>query len=245
MIAIVPAAGRGTRMQAITNGLPKELVPLGSIPVLLRVLLEARAVDPDEIVIVTRRDKPQIDEAVQRWSLDPLADVPIRVTYQEHATGAGPAIAEAGADDDAVVLFADCVFAPESPVDRLANLIARGVDGVVSVETVPDSEVSRYGIVELNEGTGAVKLIKEKPRIEETASRWAVAARFAFSKPALGFLSDYCRFHAAPGRPEVPITQVMNAMVAQGIDVRAAPLTDAQCRVDCGSPEEYREAMER
>lgn len=39
--AIIPAAGKGTRLHPVTRWVPKELLPVGNTPALLHVLREA------------------------------------------------------------------------------------------------------------------------------------------------------------------------------------------------------------
>ena len=57
---IIPAAGLGTRLSPLTLGTAKELLPLGAYPALTASLLEARAANAHEIVVVTSADKPQL-----------------------------------------------------------------------------------------------------------------------------------------------------------------------------------------
>lgn len=52
MRAVILAAGRGTRLEPITNDMPKCLVPVGGVALLDRMLARLTAVDIDDIVIV-------------------------------------------------------------------------------------------------------------------------------------------------------------------------------------------------
>jgi dTDP-glucose pyrophosphorylase len=241
MVAIIPAAGRGVRMASVTAGAPKELLDLGGKPVLLRVLDEARQADPDQIVVVSARDKEALNAAVERWSKAEFADLPVRIAYQETANGLAGAVAAAECHDDALVLVGDCAYSGGSPAERMASLVYRGIDGCIAVQPVGDRETSLYGIVEIDEGIGAITGILEKPEPDQTSSRWAVAGRFAFAKPVMGFLAEYLAAHGNEGR-EVTLTEVIQAAIAQGIDIRAVPLAPGQERHDCGSPEEYEQA---
>ncbi|MEZ0326869.1 MAG: NTP transferase domain-containing protein, partial [Fimbriimonas sp.] len=114
MVAIIPAAGKGTRMMSVTGGAAKELVPLGSKPVLLRILEEARACEPDEIIAVSSHDKADMNAAVEEWSRTIFADLPLSIVYQEVQKGAAHAVAQAEVEDDAVIFFGDCLIVPLS-----------------------------------------------------------------------------------------------------------------------------------
>lgn len=58
--AIIPAAGLGTRMQPLTDGMAKEMLPLGNLPVLCHVLKEAVESQIREVVLVLSPQKKYI-----------------------------------------------------------------------------------------------------------------------------------------------------------------------------------------
>lgn len=60
MIAVIPAAGLGTRLLPLTKSVPKELLPAGDRPALQRVLEEVRQAGIGEVVFVTSRRKPSL-----------------------------------------------------------------------------------------------------------------------------------------------------------------------------------------
>ncbi len=66
---LIPCAGLGARMRPVTSTIPKELLPIGTRPILQWCLTEALEGGFDEIGIVTREDKPSISEYVEsgRW----------------------------------------------------------------------------------------------------------------------------------------------------------------------------------
>ncbi|MGV3617529.1 MAG: sugar phosphate nucleotidyltransferase [Fimbriimonas sp.] len=233
MIAIIPAAGKGTRMAAVTHGKPKELLRLGDQTILARVVDEARTAGADAVVIVNAKDKPGIDEAA--------AGLDATVVYQDEMRGLGHAIAIVPTEDDALILLGDCVFAGTSPATRMANILAMGLDGVIAVETVPDEEVHRYGIVDID-AMGTIKSLLEKPRAEEVESRYAVAGRYAFSPRFLAFLRDYVEAHLPHRTGEIGVTEIISAAIAAGMEFKAVALQPGQQRVDCGTPEEYAQA---
>ena len=240
MIAIVPAAGKGTRMAGVTGGLPKELLALGSRTVLERIIEEVRDAGLYGAVVVNSRSKTEVDEAIQKWSRTVFADFPLYVTYQEEARGLGHAVAAAMVEDDALVMVGDVVYRGGSPSERMANLIHRGIDGCVAVEPIEEDQMHLYGIVEIDELTGSIIRIMEKPQPADTDSRWAVAGRWAFSKSVMAFLDEYCR---NPDRlaaaKEINLTEIINLAIEQRMEFKAVALQPGQQRVDCGSAAEY------
>ncbi len=227
-------------MASVTGGLPKELLPLGDRSVLMRIIEEAREAGIDGVVIVNSRGKPEIDDAIDELSRTRFADTPLRVLYQEEARGLGHAIAAAMVEDDALVLLGDVVYHGGSPIERMGNLIHRAIDGSIAVEQVDADHMHLYGIVELEEFSGAILRILEKPTQEETKSRWAVAGRYAFSRRVMSMIADYCEDPVRLSQPkEINLTEIIMSAIDRGIEFKAVALQPGQSRVDCGSAVEY------
>ncbi len=224
-------------MASVTRGAPKELLPLGRGTVLGRVVWEALHC-ADRVVVVNSRQKPQIDAFVET-----LHNERVSVAYQTEPRGVLDAISHAESDDDSLILLGDTVFRGHSPVDRMADLILRGMDGAIAVEPVATDIMGQYGIAEIDEGTGAIKRILEKPKPDVTSSRWAVAARYAFSKALMAFFDEYCH-RSGSADCEVSLTEGVNAAIEHGFDIKAVALQPDQERIDCGSAVEYRCAQE-
>lgn len=105
MKVVVPAAGRGTRMAPISKVVPKELLLLGTKPMIQWVLEEAVDAYFHEFVIVISREKElirqyltvadrehQIGSEYFNSLNDLLSNISIEFIYQEEARGLGDAI---------------------------------------------------------------------------------------------------------------------------------------------------------
>lgn len=237
MQAIIPAAGLGTRMHAITGGSPKELLPLWGKPILQWIIEEAIDAGVDGVVVVSSENKPAISEAVQEWGRGRFREVDLRCVNQTAPLGLAHAILSAQVEnDDALVLLGDCVYIGGSPCERMVNLVYRGLDGCIAVEEVPDEEVSRYGICEIND-FGVIQKVLEKPLLSDTSSRWAIAARYAFGEQFMSQIRELYNSHV--GEQEVKLTDLFVESIQHGIDLRGIAVQPAQQRIDCGTPEEY------
>ena len=66
---VIPAAGLGTRLRPVTRSVPKELLPIGTRPILQWCLTEALEGGFDEIGIVVSSAKPALETYVreERW----------------------------------------------------------------------------------------------------------------------------------------------------------------------------------
>ncbi len=215
MKAIIPVAGLGTRMLPATKAIPKEMLPIVDKPLIQYVVNEAVAAGIKEIVLVTHSSKNSIENhfdtsfeleatleaRVKRQLLDEVRaicpkDVTIMHVRQGEAKGLGHAIACARpciGNNPFVVMLPDVLIddaAANLSKDNLADMInnfhATGRSQVM-VESVPDDQVNKYGIVdcagkELKQGE-AVNMIAmvEKPALEDAPSNQAVVGRYVLS----------------------------------------------------------------
>lgn len=180
-------------MASVTGGAPKELLALGSRSVLDRIIDEAKSAGVTEIVVINSPNKPGIDDFATQNGLG--------VVVQPEPRGLGHAVAQAPVSD-VLILLGDTVYRGGAPSRALAEAIG-GWDGAVAVEPIPDAEVSQYGIVEFVAG-GRIHRMLEKPNPAETSSRFAVAARYAFSARFMGFAKAYIDGMCGRITPNIP-----------------------------------------
>lgn len=234
MIAILPAAGKGTRMSTVSDG-PKELLEVGGQSVLKRVVEEAKSAGASEIAIVVSPLKPEVTRFAE--------SVGAAVAVQEIANGLAPAVTQAARFGPALILLPDTIFHPSAPTVRLVDALNRGYDIAVAIERVSDEDVSRYGIVEWNPDSGRISRILEKPDRKDTASRWAIAARFGISNRTLFFLRE--RVDLLKGQlGEIDLPPLLSEAIDRGHAAIAIPLEPNERRLDCGNPDGYRHACE-
>lgn len=232
MIAIIPAAGKGTRMLSVTQGQPKELLPLGHSTVLDRITDEARRAEIERIRIINSPTKTGIDEYAREKGYE--------IAIQVEAKGLGHALVQGFSEpEDCVVLLGDTVFRGGSPIASMMDVVKFGDHGAIAVELVSEVDMSLYGIVDVGDQLYANSIL-EKPKPADTKSRLAVAARYALSSEFMKFAVAYV---ANPDREnekgEISLTNMINAAILEGMNFKIVPLQGTQQRVDCGSVEEY------
>ena len=133
---VVLAAGQGSRMQ---SDLPKVLHRLGGVPLVGHALRAARALEPEQIVVVTGHGADAVSRAVAR--LDPEA----ATVLQAEQLGTGHAVRQAmpsleGFEGRVIVLYGDTPFIGQ---DTLEALVAHPADLVVL--GFEAEEPGRYG----------------------------------------------------------------------------------------------------
>ena len=111
MIAVILAAGISSRLRPLTNELPKSLLPVGSTPLLQRILDSLYRNHIRECVIVTGFHKGKIQDFVRSLSL------PLKVEFAENPLFATTAnnyslwtASQLVRGDDMVLLDADILF---------------------------------------------------------------------------------------------------------------------------------------
>ena len=227
MKAIIPAAGLGTRFLPTTKSVPKEMLPVLDRPVIQHVVEEALAASGcDGCVVVTSRSKPLIESyfspdpaycAMLRGrgkescaeSCERAGSLPVEYLYQDEPRGLGHAVlcsAPAVGDEPFYVLLGDVVVPGATILPKLYEVSREhGGASVVAVVKVPDSEVTRFGIVggsrvgalspcpgpAADDAPGAVWKVDrmvEKPALDQAPSRLAIFGRYLLSPRVMELL---------------------------------------------------------
>lgn len=213
--AIIPAAGLGTRFLPATKAMPKEMLPIVDKPTIQYIVEEAIASGIEDIIIVTGKGKRAIEdhfdhafELEQNLYLKGKTELLEKVQYssnmvdihyirQKEAKGLGHAVWCARkfiGDEPFAVLLGDDIVQAETPC--LQQLIKQYEDtraSVIGVQTVPDNETHRYGIVDPNTKTGrrySVNQFVEKPEQGTAPSNLAIMGRYILTPEIFMFLEQ-------------------------------------------------------
>ncbi len=240
--AVVPVAGLGTRLLPATRAVPKELLPLGRLPVVQHVVEELAACGIRRALFVTAPHKA----AIRRHFDEEHAGVELHYVDQHAPHGLGDAVRHAtgfAGDRPVAVALGDCLLGDghrrSDVVQRLgAALEAHGAAAAVAVEEVAADAVSRYGVIDPVGGDGGgdgdvllLRGIVEKPAPADAPSRLVVAARYVLAPEVFELLA-----HTPPGLgDEVQLTDALAALVASGRPVVAVRLRPDERRHDVGS----------
>ena len=255
----------GTRLYPVTKSQPKEMLPLGTRPVIHRVVEEAAVAGISDMLVVTGAGKATIedhfDPAAGLSPEDAPEDAPSTVdlsnlqlyyTRQGERLGLGDAIrygAEFAGAEHFAVLLGDCVMEGSElggPMKRLVEAHATNeADISILLQHVSLEATSRYGIIKpgaaLDEGLFEIADIVEKPGPANAPSRYAVAARYVFSPTIFDYLDALEPGHGG----EIQLTDAIRAMIADGKRGVGVPLREDERRLDVGNFESYSRAFFR
>jgi UTP-glucose-1-phosphate uridylyltransferase len=201
--AIFPVAGLGTRFLPATKATPKELLPVLDTPLIQYAINEARAAGIERMVFVSHESKPAIERHVmddlrlrrtlQARGKDEIAaelkeaalhpdEDDVVFTMQNEPRGLGHAVlcaCDHVLDGAVAVILPDDLILGEPCLSEMADAYDGG--HMVATMTVDDSEVSKYGILDVMSQAGRITRARnmvEKPAPEDAPSRKAVIGRY-------------------------------------------------------------------
>ena len=191
--AVIPAGGRGTRLLPLTRAVPKELLPVWKRPVLDYAIDEAMSAGIERVVIITAPGKEAL-QAYCKHASAPASGISLDFVEQHEALGLGDAIrCGAPAGEPIAVLLPDELLIGQNCLARLLERRARDGGSVIAVQRVPLSDVSRYGIVDLDggpDGSWRVRSVIEKPTPDIAPSDLAIIGRYVLDEEVLERLQD-------------------------------------------------------
>jgi len=258
---LFPVAGYGTRFLPATKAIPKEMLPIGSKPLIQYAVEEALSCNISDMVIVTSKFKGAIRahfepnheiEASIRGSekeklLNPLNKIidTCEFSYVEqlemlglgHAISCGDQVI--GGEPFAVLLPDDlCHNEGDSVLGQMKDIYEKNTECcVVAIEEVPTEEVNKYGVIDGELVSGSTNIYQvenmvEKPDPAEAPTNLAIIGRYILIPEIFELLKDL--------RPdkngEIQITDALMVLAKQG---KVLAYKFQGTRFDCGSPKGF------
>jgi glucose-1-phosphate thymidylyltransferase len=225
MKAVIPLAGKGTRLRPHTHHTPKPLLKVAGKPVLAYILDDLRALGIQEMVFIVGH----LRDAMEVWIREEYPDVDGHYVLQEVQDGTAGAIAlaEPFVDEDLLIVFPDAVL--EVDYGLIGRLDA-SYAGVIWAKEVEDYQ--RYGVIVTN-SDGSMKTIIEKP--SEPISKLANIGLYYIRDYELLFEGVRDAIGSDPGPAgEYYLTDAFQYMVDHGGRIMTAPVEGWW---DAGKPE--------
>lgn len=231
MQAVVPAAGRGSRLRPETNDRPKGLVEVADEPLLAHVFDSLSAHASEYVVVIG-----YLGDRIRSRFGSTYDGTPITYVEQPNREGLADAVrrTEPVIDGDFVQLNGDNVLVGN--VDEVVETHRdRNADATVLVERVSRERAKRGGVVSVEEGT--VTGIVEKP--DDPPSRLAVTGCFAFSTRIFEAIEAI----DPSERGEYELPDAIERVVRAGGRIETVPLDG--WRVNVNTQEDVRRAENR
>jgi len=234
--AIIPAAGLGTRFLPATKAQPKEMLPIVDKPTIQFIIEEAVASGIEEILIITGRNKKCIEDhfdksvelemELEKSGKTELLEmvrnisdmVDIHYIRQKEPKGLGDAIycarAFVGNEPFAVMLGDDVVDSEVPCLKQLIDCYGEYNTTILGVQTVPEADTFKYGIVDgihIEDRVYKVKNLVEKPSKEEAPSNVAILGRYIITPQIFDILKN-----TAPGKGgEIQLTDALKTLAGK------------------------------
>ena len=225
MKAVLPLAGKGTRLRPHTHHTPKPLLKVAGKPVLAYILDDLLALGVQEMVFIVGH----LREAMEAWIESEYPDIEGHYVLQEVQDGTAGAIAlaEPFVDEELLIAFPDAVL----EVDYgLCASLPSSYAGVIWAKEVEDYQ--RYGVIVTN-ADGTMARIVEKPR--EPISKLANIGLYYIRDHELLFEGVRHTLAAGAGPAgEYYLTDAFQYMVDHGSRIMTAPVVGWW---DAGKPE--------
>ena len=246
--AVIPVAGRGTRLLPATKSQPKEMLPIGRKPIVQYVVEELADAGLDNILFVTGRKKRSIED---HFDYNPeLGDISseeetfahLSLCYirQANQNGIGDAISYAekfAGKDSFAVARGDSINRSGSHSSLLKRMIdihqRENAGATVAFMEVEEENVKKYGIAKPKGRAGVsfeVEALIEKPLPSEAPSRLAISARYVFDPVIFNALKRT----PAGRKGELEITDAMNTLIKMGKKVIGVKLRKDEPRSAVG-----------
>jgi len=220
-VAVIPAAGRGTRMRPATRVVPKALITVLDRPSIQYAVEEAARAGASEAIIVVDLDAGHLVQQhfLGEGRLPGLEHVRVRPVIQEEAFGLGHAVFEAReavGDRPFFCLLADNIVHPGHDVLPALAAAANTQSSVVCLRQLTDEFLGRYGVIvpgtalssEVLEVLGAV----EKPGAAAAPSRLGLIGRYLFTPEIFDVLEK-----TQPGvGGEIQLTDAIDEVARRG-----------------------------
>jgi dTDP-glucose pyrophosphorylase len=178
MKGLIPAAGKGTRMEPFTRAYPKELLPVGEKAVIEHAIEDLKNAGITDICVVVGWKQHAI--------LDYLGsgeDLGVQITYvvQDDRNGLAGAI-KAGehviGDESFAVVLGDNYVDDKEAMKQLVEFHKEG-DFETTIGTFKPDDVTSYGIIDPGENNEVEGMV-EKPSKEDAPSNIAISGMYVF-----------------------------------------------------------------
>ncbi|MFP4115980.1 MAG: sugar phosphate nucleotidyltransferase [Candidatus Aenigmatarchaeota archaeon] len=223
MKALIPAAGKGTRLRPLTNQKPKALVEVKGEALIRHLVEELRSLGVEEISVI----KGYLGDKLEA-NLKDFEDLDF--LEQEEQLGTAHAVGTSSFKDPFLVVNGDVYIHPENLERVIRSFEENRPEAVIGSKEVESPE--EFGVLEVE--NGVVKGIEEKP--DNPPSNLINTGVYLF-KP---LIYDYIERTGMSERGEYEITDSIQLMIQDGHAVTHTPFK--KYWVDVGRREDLERA---
>ncbi|ULQ60936.1 UTP--glucose-1-phosphate uridylyltransferase [Brucepastera parasyntrophica] len=267
MKGIIVAAGYGTRFLPVTKTIPKEMLPLISVPSIQFIVDEFVSSGISDIIIITSRRKKALEDYFDREleleqifrnegktrQLELISPQNANIAFirQQKMMGTGHALLQAKnwlGDEPCVVAYPDDLHFGEVPLASQLIAVYQKTGCSVMASITEPGDVSRYGVLDLDGDGMHVRGIVEKPSQGTEPGHDVSIGRYLYTPDFFALLEEGWEIHLEDAKKnntepgEYFHIYALNRLMEQG---RVANCSLEGTRLDTGDPAGYLEAVLR
>jgi UTP--glucose-1-phosphate uridylyltransferase len=237
-VAVIPAAGRGTRMRPATRVVPKALLTVLDRPAIQYAVEEAARAGATEAILVVDLDVGHLihQHFVSEGRLPGLEEIRVRPVVQEEPLGLGHAVYEAQemvAGRPFFCILADDIVPPGRDVLSKLAAASDNYDSVMYLRPVPPEVIPTKGIAipssDIVDHVLSLSGSVEKPSLEDAPSDLALIGRYLFTSEIFSILATLEPGHGG----EIQLTDAIDELGRRG---RLKGYIDDIDLLDIGTP---------
>jgi dTDP-glucose pyrophosphorylase len=233
--ALILAAGKGTRLGALTKDCPKPLLDLGGRPIIENILIPLRDAGVREFVVVTGHLAQMVED---RLGDGATLGVKISFRRQREPKGTGEAVLlarELLAEEPFVLSWGDVIISPENCGGIIADFESDPCDALLGLNWMDDP--CSGAAVHLGDGDVVEKII-EKPSPGQSTTHWNNAGLMVFDP----IVHEFTAKLTLSARGEYELPEAVANMLRDGRRVRGHRLSGFWS--DVGTPEDLARTRE-
>ena len=235
MKGLIPAAGKGERMEPFTDAYPKELLPVGEKAVIHHAIEDMKEAGITDICIVVGWKQHAIMDYLGSGD-----DLGVQLTYvvQDERNGLAGAVKSAEhylEDETFAVVLGDNYVDDKTDLKNLVEY-HKEKDVQTTLGAFKPDDVTSYGIIDPEKEGESIQGLVEKPDKNKAPSEIGVSGLYIFEPVIFQAIEKIEKGKA----DEYQLTDAIHKLVEQGYGVHYRMIKGT--RIDVGTPERLREA---
>lgn len=186
--AMIMAAGVGTRLDPLTQSIPKPLIPVANQPIMQLILKHLKKYGIKDVIANTHYLADLIQDRFSENSLG----VNFNYIFESQLSGTAGGVKKCesflSAEDHFIVVSGDALT--DVNIDELVmKHKSCSAIATMALKEIPQSEVSHFGVVVLDEEERVIEF-QEKPSIEEARSNLVNTGIYVFDKRIFNYIPE-------------------------------------------------------
>lgn len=185
---MIMAAGVGTRLDPLTQIIPKPMIPIANVPIMELILIHLKNYGIKDIIANTH----YLAEAIQKKFENNNLGINFNSIYEEDLSGTAGGVKKCEhffhSDETFIVISGDALT-DVNINDLVKKHKSTGAIATMALKEVPYSEISHFGVVVIDNNSRIVEF-QEKPAPEEAKSNLVNTGIYVFEPEIFNYIPE-------------------------------------------------------